>query len=477
MALDMKRLHEPARGLILFQTQSVVWATGGEAGMFEASVYPENQHGALGVAMEAGAEACNLQEWQHGLASVKFRWNVSGTYQQVLPRYVSTNANGSDEKEFLLDYMAPSEALALTFLKGYQWPFDARKLPGSSLIDVYVHIETSQKGRRVFLDYRSNPKGLEDGFGMLTDECSSYLKKSDALFGTPYDRLTKMNPEATKLFQEHGIDIAKEMLEIALCAQHMNGGLEVDHWWRTNIEGFYACGESGGTFGAYRPGGSALNSTQTGSLRAAQHIASTRCYLNKEPATFVKVAIELLDKKGNDVLNVSIDTKGNLQHLLSNARMRMSQCGAYLRRQEGIETALEMCRKEITHYWKDLQLSSIEELPDAFQAWDMLLSQYACMSAMQTFIMLGGPSRGSALILSEEGEGLPGVAWKFRPYSNAMNGVVLQTSLITKSGGIDSLNWLRLVRPIPERDLWFENVWAEYRAKNTNLINQQNRQS
>ena len=29
--------------------------------------------------MAAGLEACNLTESQYGLASVKFRWNVSGT--------------------------------------------------------------------------------------------------------------------------------------------------------------------------------------------------------------------------------------------------------------------------------------------------------------------------------------------------------------------------------------------------------------
>ena len=33
------------------------------------------------------------------------------------------------------------------------------------------------------------------------------------------------------------MDITKEMLEIALCAQHNNGGLAVDMWWQTNVSG------------------------------------------------------------------------------------------------------------------------------------------------------------------------------------------------------------------------------------------------
>ena len=46
--------------------------------------------------------------------------------------------------------------LSKLFLKGYQWPFDVRKVAGgSSIIDVLVYLERC-KGRRVYLDYRRN---------------------------------------------------------------------------------------------------------------------------------------------------------------------------------------------------------------------------------------------------------------------------------------------------------------------------------
>jgi succinate dehydrogenase/fumarate reductase flavoprotein subunit len=465
LALDTERLGEPARGLTLFRTANVVWATGGEAGLFEASVYPESQHGALGVALEAGAGACGLTEWQHGLASVKFRWNVSGTYQQVLPRYVSANADGSGEREFLLEYLSPEEALKLTFLKGYQWPFDARKLPGSSQIDIYAYIETNVRNRRVFLDYRANPAGLEGGgFASLSEECRDYLAKSGALFGTPVERLEKMNPDAVRLYQTHGIDIRTEPLEVAVCAQHMNGGLEVDKWWMTNIKGLYACGEAAGTFGTYRPGGSALNSTQTGSQRAALHIAVNRRDAKAGDAEFEAAAAALLGAKGTAALRVSTGDKSNLPALLANARRRMSRAGAHLRKQADISVARKLCEVEIKTYWKNMRLASAAELPDAFRGWDMLISQYACLSAMREYIRLGGPSRGSALVLDDEGEAFPGVPWKCRPYSEAMDGNVLQTELSIESGRPVCRCGVRPVRPIPERDLWFENVWAEYRA-------------
>jgi hypothetical protein len=70
--------------------------------VYESVVYPESQTGATGMAMRAGAQASNLDKWQYGLASTSFRWNLSGSYQQVLPRYVSVDEAGN-EYEFIPD--------------------------------------------------------------------------------------------------------------------------------------------------------------------------------------------------------------------------------------------------------------------------------------------------------------------------------------------------------------------------------------
>ena len=37
--------------------------------------------------------------------------------------------------------------------------------------------------------------------------------------------------------------LEKEYLEIALCAQHNNGGIAVDLWWQTSVKGLFAAGE------------------------------------------------------------------------------------------------------------------------------------------------------------------------------------------------------------------------------------------
>jgi len=130
IALDLNNLYDPEKRYVLFNVKNIIYATGGPAGMFYFhSVYPPVHFGATGIAFEAGVMGKNLTEWQFGIASKKFRWNLSGTYQQVIPRYVSTDENGNDEREFLEEYFPdPSTMLNAIFLKGYQWPFDVRKI-------------------------------------------------------------------------------------------------------------------------------------------------------------------------------------------------------------------------------------------------------------------------------------------------------------------------------------------------------------
>ncbi|MDR2588466.1 MAG: FAD-binding protein, partial [Spirochaetales bacterium] len=236
LCMDTSRLAEDDYGRPLFMAASGVFGVGGPGGLYEASVYPPVHTGAIGLALEAGAEAVNLTESQYGLASVKFRWNVSGTYEQVIPRYISLSAEGGEEREFLLPFFENAGKMnSAIFLKGYQWPFDPRKIEngGSSLIDILVYRERVLLGRRVFLDYRQNTGGGDFHFEELSGEARSYLDNSGALFGTPLERLEKMNPLAIELYRSRGIDLAREPLEIAVSAQHNNGGLAADIWWES----------------------------------------------------------------------------------------------------------------------------------------------------------------------------------------------------------------------------------------------------
>lgn len=440
----------------LFSCSNLILATGGPAAVYQASVYPISQSGMTGIALEAGAKAANLQEWQYGMASIKFRWNVSGTYQQVLPRYVSVDSSG-EEHEFLNDYFDdPFQAVSLEFLKGYQWPFDMRKVGGSSQLDLIVHHEIFDKGRRVYLDFRRNPSCIErEGFGRLDKEAFVYLEKSGALFGTPIERLEKMNRKAIDLYLGHRIDLYREPLEIAVCAQHCNGGIAVDSNWETNIRGLYAAGEAAGTFGVYRPGGSALNSTQVGSLRAAEHIAQ------KKSARNTAADFEYLLKEAQAFLEPVLNN--SRQQETNPWKRRMSACAAQIRDQEKM-----LClQRELT---EEMQrpMPAFRLWRDTFKYRDMMITQIAVLDAMRLAAGHFG-SRGSALIRSgkESGEGVP-VSGHLKEYKYQKQKPVEENDIVTTVwDGKTAGSYLEAARPIPEGEHWFETVWNSY-IKRTN---------
>lgn len=429
-----------AAGLVIFHCNQLVIATGGEAAAYWDSAYPESQTGALGMLVRAGVRLVNLNHWQYGLASTKFRWNVSGSYQQALPRYVSVGADGF-EHEFLTEaFPNPAEMLGRIFLKGYQWPFDAQKAEGSSKIDLLVQQECA-KGRRVFLDFRRNPSGMGSGFGLIPEEAKKYLEHSGALLLTPYQRLQKLNPAAIGLYREHGIDLSNEMLEIAVCAQHQNGGADVDVNWQTSVTGLYAVGEAAGTFGAYRPGGTALNSAQVGSLRAAEHIARTG---RRHPPA--PIAADELERLQHDLRGYQCAQ--GLSHAL--IRQKFQQAMSRHAANRRCLPQIRMLRREIGEVLRNIPhiLASDGTFASLIETIDILTAQEAVLFAMETAGEAMG-SYGGALYLDASGNVLP------------ENPAHSQDRLITQ----DHICRLQKPLPIPEADIWFETVWAQYRKE------------
>lgn len=445
---------------VLIRCKNVVYATGGPAGMYADSVYPFSQYGATGLALEAGARGKNLTEWQYGLASVAPRWNVSGTYMQVLPRVFSTAADGSGEHEFLMDFFTDAhDMLSKLFLKGYQWPFDVRKVAdGSSIIDILVYLETC-KGRKVYLDYRTNPAGGAFSYDALLPEAREYLTRAGACFGTPIERLAHMNQPAIDFYRDKGVDLYTQPLEIALCAQHNNGGIGIDCWWQTDVKGLFAVGEAAASHGVYRPGGTALNAGQVGSTRAAQYIAA-RCQ-GDAPACFDTEAAEALAEMGALADACRADT-GNVRALWQHAAEEMSRCGAAIRDPAQIRAYGKQVEAQLAGFAKTVKAGSRTELAMVYRLRDMLLSQHAYLTAMADYTAHGGQSRGSALYTDLTG-GVKPFAQLPDTFTFALDET--EAPLIQELWFEDDTcktDW-RAPRPIPEDDDFFENVWRSYR--------------
>jgi succinate dehydrogenase/fumarate reductase flavoprotein subunit len=464
------REKDPSRAFVLFNATNVILGTGGPAGIYETSVYPSSQSGSTGMALLAGATGQNLTESQFGIASLKFRWNLSGSYQQAIPRYISTDKEGKDEKEFLNDFFPDLRTLTKAiFLKGYQWPFDPRKVNsnGSSLIDILVHTEINDKGRDVYIDYSRNPywnSGESFSLENIDAEVKNYLQKSCAMMNSPFERLHSLNAPAINLYKEHGIDLKNEPLKIAVCAQHNNGGLKANLWWESDLRHLFPVGEVNGSHGVYRPGGSALNSGQVGSYRAAQYINRKYKMAPIDLAAFLsEVNISV-----NATLNLagrwmSSGSSTDNKKYLDEIRKRMSETGGIIRDRGKVEKSASQAELMMNQLSSRIGVGSVHELSDAFQLVDNCITHFVYLKAISFYLENGGRSRGSYIVnnnVNSENAVKPGMSLNpdLCQYDRDIENKILEVGF--KDGKIN-LN-LQDIREIPEQDLWFEKVWKEY---------------
>ena len=416
-ALAYDKAHKE---FVVIETPAVIMATGGSAYLYRDSVFPVSQSGMTGMAIEAGAKTANLTEWQYGLASIDFRWNVSGTYQQVLPRYISVDEDGN-EYEFLYDSLTDEEVLLYTFRKGYQWPFDSRKMDASSKVDIIVHNEIL-KGRKVYMDFMHNPKTFD--VNNLPEEAYVYLKNSDALQATPIERLLAMNVRAYQLYLDHNIDLKTEMLRVAVCAQHQNGGIWVDKNYQTNIDGLYCAGEAAGVFGVYRPGGSALNSTQVSSMRSAKHIAEVKRdkYVNlEEKANDYIKTLTFAGACDTDFVAVQEDLQKAMSDYAAFSRDKVKMIELKARVEELIAQNITVSEDMMIKYLKYR---------------DMLVAMNEVLAAMIFWCDEIG-ARGSAMCVGSDKIDTEG------------------KMVCTENGKV----FAEIPAPIPESEVWFEKVY------------------
>jgi succinate dehydrogenase/fumarate reductase flavoprotein subunit len=520
VTVDRKSLYRVRLRVNVYLGANIVLAAGGPGELYETSVYPKGQVGIHGLAFKAGLVGENLTESQFGLASTKFRWNVSGTYMQAIPRIFSTSAWGrlapdaggmvrqahhpersrrGDERDFLAGYFPSMSKMATNiFLKGYQWPFDPQRIENqqSSLIDLLVFNEM-QKGRHVFLDFLHNPVGLlprrhegtkkdiinqssclsvlvaNETFNIeaLEPEAYQYLKRAGALQDTPIDRLFAMNPPAIEIYKQNGIDLYAEPLEIAVCAQHNNGGFAVNKWWESNIPGTFVIGEMAGTHGVKRPGGSALNAGQVGGLRAAQYIVNVYgCELPDYSAWEDEITGQLdrlfakFDKyraAGSPMPKVMIQ-RIQKRMTLSAGLMRESKTA-----RRALKEAVELYR---LIQKKGLSAQGKRALVWAIQAEHLALTSVAYLKAIVELLRQGSGSRGSHLVIARDGVeihpdiivGTTGKVLKFKPENPSLRDSVLRVEYDDSLPDMFRCESVEL-RSAPSDAKAFEPAWRDYR--------------
>ena len=254
------------------------------------------------------------------------------------------------------------------------------------------------------------------------------------------------------------IGITKEYLEIALCAQHNNGGLAVNTWYESSIDRLFAAGEVAGTHGVKRPGGSALNAGQVGSLRAAQKI---KRLLENDSSTCSTHNAENMQTFWSAWFEKCASAPKTWQEEREEFQTRMSAYGAAIRKKEELKAAVTDAKSQYERILSSgcrFNPSVPHDAADAASNVQLCFAHWVYLESILFALESGVGSRGSALILdtqnneNELGKVLEDVSFREK---------VLQTRWNSQFGSIEN-EWIPR-RPIPQKETWFESDWAKFR--------------
>ena len=223
------------------------------------------------------------------------------------------------------------------------------------------------------------------------------------------------------------------------------------------MKNFYAVGECAGTFGVYRPGGSALNSTQTGSLFAALDIAEKRIPAempSENHQTDISHMISVMDAMSKGDM-----TRDEVLAKRLAMGKRMSDSAAFLRNAVKINQAIADCKSEIFSFTQTYRVCEEEALYDALINLDILETQLTYLNAIRDYIRNGGKSRGSYLIITEENPDL----LTLKAEIDTAHATFVQNTILEENLSVTS--FFEPVRPLPKSEQWFEKVYTKNNHK------------
>ena len=274
-----------------------------------------------------------------------------------------------------------------------------------------------------------------------------------------------MNPLSIELYQEHGIDL-REPLEVAVCAQHNNGGLRGSIWWESNVKHLFPIGELNGSHGV-RPGGSALNSGQVGAMRAAHYIANVYTAAPLPADAFMAA---VLDQVRDELAGIRChlnapDNAPTVHEVRSEIQDSMSAHAAFIRSEAGVSQALNEAKLLASRLAsKGMRVANRKQLPAAIQNTHLCLTHIAYLTALEVLVERGGGSRGSYMVVDNRGDltvrTKRGECLPHRSENMPMRDEILE--VVMNAAGAFDVKGVP-VRPLPEDDSWYETTWADWR--------------
>ncbi len=240
---------------IIILAKSVILATGGSGQLFKNTLVPDDITGdGYAMAFRAGAELVNMEFMQVvvGIARpIKCQFNAF--LWSLHPKLYNA------AKKPILETYLPQTISSETAMnhKAKHFPFSVVD-PGK-----YIEIAICNEQEKSSVPGRGN---------VFVDFTALSEKKLNALpESAPVQKVFHFVQE---WLSARSVNLLTDPVQIDCFAHAINGGVKIDPWCRTNVEGLFACGETaGGPHGADRLGGNMLLTCQVFGARAGKAAA------------------------------------------------------------------------------------------------------------------------------------------------------------------------------------------------------------
>lgn len=267
---------------------AVVIASGGATQVFTRNLNPKDVSGdGYALAYDAGAELINMEFMQSGIGFSHPIVNMFNGYIWAAHPKLHNNVN-----ELFLGKYLPKGMTQEHVMDEHRRHFPFSSSDDSKYLEVGIQKEIRAGGgspnRGIYADLRHL---TDDYIRSINDDCG----------------LHHMWYIARDYMREKGVDLNSQIVEIAVFAHAINGGVNIDESASSTLPGLYAAGEAaGGPHGADRLGGNMMVTCQVfGKIAgenaakwAAQNKAAT--YSNMQPSE--KIMQVLHKRLDNEIL-------------------------------------------------------------------------------------------------------------------------------------------------------------------------------
>ncbi len=215
---------------VIFQAKAVILATGGAGRMYEVTTNAASNTGdGYAMALDVGCELVDMEMVQFHPTGMAFPPSSRGVLITEKVRAHGGILRNVKGERFMERYFPKEKELA----------------------------KRDEVSRCIY-------KEVSEGRGTDHDAVYLYVNHWDK------DEILDKIPDVYEQYRNVGVDITKEPMEVYPSMHHMMGGIRIDEWGKTNIQGLFGAGEvAGGVHGANRLGGNSIAEGQVFGRRAA----------------------------------------------------------------------------------------------------------------------------------------------------------------------------------------------------------------